>query len=132
MNVIFVYGLLKPGLRLHHVAEPFVVRAAPATARGRLYDAGSSGASPSDGLPAARFDEDGDIDGFVLWLDEQRLDDALCILDELEDEGVDYERRVIEVMTQDGVVDAFAYHWLLPLDGCVHVGRAWPVNEVIE
>ena len=36
---MFVYGLLKPGLRLYHVAEPYVTRAVQARASGRLYDA---------------------------------------------------------------------------------------------
>lgn len=117
MNRLFVYGLLKPGLRLFHVAEPFVVRASPATAKGRLYD---------DGVPAARFDEDGEIDGFVLWLDERRVDEALRILDDLEDEGSEYARRTIVVRTRDGDLEAFAYDYLLPLDGRPDVGRIWP------
>jgi gamma-glutamylcyclotransferase (GGCT)/AIG2-like uncharacterized protein YtfP len=114
VNAIFVYGLLKPGLRLHHVAAPFVTRSAPATARGRLYDAG---------VPAARFDEDGEIEGFVFWL--QRPDDALRVLDELEDEGNDYRRIVIDVRTQDATVSAYAYEYLLPLQECPHVGPSW-------
>lgn len=117
---IFVYGLLKPGLRLHHVASPFVVRTAAATTRGRLYDAG---------VPAARFDEDGVIEGFMFWIDPERLDEALRVLDELEDEGVEYERRLIEVTTDDGPVEAFAYHYLLPLDDRPDVGRRWPDDE---
>ena len=93
MNRIFVYGLLKPGLRLHHVAEPFVTKATSATTKGRLYDAG---------VPAARFDEDGTIDGFVFELDEARLDEGLAVLDDLEDEGDEYRRIVITAQTPDG------------------------------
>jgi gamma-glutamylcyclotransferase (GGCT)/AIG2-like uncharacterized protein YtfP len=125
VNTIFVYGLLKPGQRLHYVAEPFVTRSEQATARGRLYDAGSSEASPSDGLPAARFDEDGDIDGNVFWLDEARLDEALRVLDELEDEGAEYRRITVDVRIADKTVSAFAYEYLLPLDGRPFVGRSW-------
>ncbi len=120
MNAIFVYGLLKPGLSLYHIVSPFVSRALPATARGRLYAAE---------FPAARFDEDGEIDGFVLWLDDGLTQEALRILDEAEDEGVMYDRRVIEVSTSDGPVEAFAYHYLLPLDGRRDVGRVWPAPE---
>lgn len=47
MNTVFVYGLLKPGFSLHHVAEPFVAASMPGRTRGRLYDAD---------VPAARFD----------------------------------------------------------------------------
>ena len=116
MNAIFVYGLLKPGLSLHHVVAPYVEREIPASTRGRLYDAG---------VPAARFDEDGDIDGFVLWLDEARLDDALKILDDLEDEGEAYRRVVVEAITADGPVAAHAYHYLPSVDGCRDVGATW-------
>lgn len=118
-DAVFVYGLLKPGLRLYPTAEPFVVRSAPAVARGRLYAAQ---------FPAARFDEDGEIDGSVLWLDPRRTAEALRVLDELEDEGEMYERRTIEVRTDEGPVEAFAYHWLLDLDGCPDVGRIWPAR----
>ena len=116
MNRVFVYGLLKPGQRLHHLAAPFVTRTEAARARGRLYDAG---------VPAARFDEDGDIDGHVFWLEEARLHEALRVLDELEDEGVEYRRIEIEARAGGVAVTAFAYEYLLPLDGCPFVGSSW-------
>ena len=116
MNAVFVYGLLKPGFRLHHVVEPFVVAASPASTRGRLYDAG---------VPAARFDEDGTLEGVVLWLDEARVDEALRVLDELEDEGTEYRRVVLEVDTDSGGVEAFAYEYLLSLDGRADAGPSW-------
>lgn len=117
MKAIFVYGLLKPGYPLHHIAEPFVVRAIQANASGRLYDAD---------VPAARFDEDGTIEGFVFWLHEERLGEALTILDELEDEGDVYRRIKIEATTPDGPVEAFAYEYARPLDGRRFVGPSWP------
>jgi gamma-glutamylcyclotransferase (GGCT)/AIG2-like uncharacterized protein YtfP len=120
MNAIFVYGLLKPGERLHYLVEPFVVRSVAATTRGRLYDAG---------VPAARFDEDGEIEGFVFWLDPDRLDQALRTLDDLEDEGEVYERVVLEATTADGIVEAYAYHYIQPLNGCREVGRTWPARR---
>jgi gamma-glutamylcyclotransferase (GGCT)/AIG2-like uncharacterized protein YtfP len=120
VNAVFVYGLLKPGQRLHHIAAPFVEHTAQATTRGRLYDAG---------VPAARFDEDGVVEGYVFRLDEARLDDALRILDDLEDEGTEYRRVTVDVSTDDGAVRAFAYEYLLPLDGCRFVGPRWPGLE---
>jgi gamma-glutamylcyclotransferase (GGCT)/AIG2-like uncharacterized protein YtfP len=114
VNAIFVYGLLKPGLRLHHVAAPFVVRSKTATVHGRLYDAG---------VPAARFDEDGQIDGYVFWLDP--LDEALRVLDSLEDEGNEYRRIVIDARTGDGTVSAFAYEYSLSIEECPFVGTSW-------
>jgi gamma-glutamylcyclotransferase (GGCT)/AIG2-like uncharacterized protein YtfP len=116
VNVVFVYGLLKPGFSLHHVAEPFVVRSKPGRARGRLYDAG---------VPAGRFDEEGEIEGFVFWLDDEQAAEALAALDELEDEGDVYRRVVVDVVTEGGVVQAFAYEYLRPLDGRVFVGPVW-------
>jgi len=116
VNTMFVYGLLKPGLRLHDVAEPFVVRSAPATTKGRLYDAG---------VPAARFGEDGEIEGFVFWLDEARLDEALAVLDDLEDEGIEYRRMVVTAETADGPVEAQAYEYLKEVRPERFVGKTW-------
>jgi gamma-glutamylcyclotransferase (GGCT)/AIG2-like uncharacterized protein YtfP len=117
MNAVFVYGLLKPGFSLFHVAEPYLERSTPGRVRGRLYDAD---------VPAARFDEDGQIEGFVFWLDPHRLDDALRDLDELEDEGEVYRRVSVQVTTEDGPVGAFAYEYLPSLEGRADVGGAWP------
>ena len=126
MNALFVYGLLKPGFRLHHVAAPYVKHSAPAKVRGRLYDAGRGEAGAAQGLPAARFGEDGDIEGVVLWLDVGRVDEALRVLDELEDEGVEYRRVVVDAVTDDERVPAYAYEYVLPVDGRRRVGASWP------
>lgn len=95
---------------------PFVERTATAVATGRLYDAG---------IPAARFDEEGEIEGVVLWLDPSRLDRALVVLDDVEDEGEVYSRIVVDVRTSAGGVPAFAYHYLGPLDGRAPAGAIW-------
>lgn len=116
MNTMFVYGLLKPGLRLFHVAEPFVIDATPATVRGRLYNAG---------VPAARFDEDGTIEGFLFTIDAARLDEALAVLDDLEDEGVEYRRIVLTAVTNEGEVEAFAYEYLKGVRPERFVGTTW-------
>jgi gamma-glutamylcyclotransferase (GGCT)/AIG2-like uncharacterized protein YtfP len=115
-----VYGLLKPGFSLYGVAEPFVVASTPATASGRLYDAG---------VPAARFDEDGTIEGFIFWLDPQRMDEALKVLDELEDEGQVYRRQEIEVRTAEGEQRVYAYHYLPSVGGLPDVGSVWQRRE---
>lgn len=113
-EAVFVYGLLKPGFRLHHVVAPYVAREAAATVNGRLYDAG---------VPAARFDEDGTVEGHVLWL--ERPDEALATLDDLEDEGEVYRRILLGAETTDGTVDAYAYEYLLPLADHRPVGTSW-------
>ena len=115
-NAVFVYGLLKPGFSMHEMVEPFVERSATARVRGRLYAAQ---------YPAARFDEDGEIEGVVLWVDPSRLDEALRILDDAEDEGRMYRRMIVEAATDDGVVSAHAYHYLLDIDPATDVGRVW-------
>lgn len=117
MNTVFVYGLLKPDFSLHRVAAPFLERAIEATVSGRLYDGG---------VPAARFDQAGEIRGFVFWL--HSTDEALRVLDELEDEGTHYRRVTVTATTPDGPVEAYAYEYLLPLDGCPDVGGLWTKN----
>lgn len=116
MNTVFVYGLLKPGFSLHHVAEPFVVSWVPGRTRGRLYDAD---------VPAARFDQDGEIAGFLFHLEDERLDEALRILDDLEDEGDVYRRVVVDVSTENGTMRAFAYEYLGSLEGRRDTGSDW-------
>lgn len=106
MRTLFVYGLLRPGFSLHHVVEPFVERSMQGRTRGRVYD---------QGVPAGRFDVHGEVNGVVLWLDEQRLDEALRVLDELEDEGVEYRRITVTVETADGPIESFVYEYLLEI-----------------
>jgi gamma-glutamylcyclotransferase (GGCT)/AIG2-like uncharacterized protein YtfP len=120
VNAIFVYGLLKPGFSLYGVAEPFVVSSKPATASGRLYDAG---------VPAARFDEDGAIEGFVFWLDPDRIDEALKVLDELEDEGQVYRRQEINATTAEGEERVYTYHYIPSVEGLPDVGPVWERRE---
>jgi hypothetical protein len=59
-------------------------------------------------------------------LDRARADEALRVLDEVEDEGEMYQRIVIEVATDDGVVSAHAYQYLLDVDAAESVGSVWP------
>lgn len=116
-----MYGLLKPGFSLFGVAEPFVISTASAKTVGRLFDAG---------VPAARFDEEGTIEGFVFWLDPDRMDEALRVLDELEDEGEVYRRQEVDAHTdEDKAVRAFAYHYLGAVDGLPDVGAVWERRE---
>lgn len=114
---LFVYGLLKPGFGLHGVVAPFVVTHVPATTRGRLYDAG---------VPAARFDEDGVVEGVVLWLDGTRYEEALAVADDVEDEGEVYCRVEVGVHTADGRVVAQAYEWIGETSGLTFAGTWWP------
>jgi gamma-glutamylcyclotransferase (GGCT)/AIG2-like uncharacterized protein YtfP len=114
VNTVFVYGLLKPGQRLHHVIAPYVRSLSAASVTGRLFDAG---------VPAARFDDGGRIEGFVLEL--TRTDQALEVLDELEDEGTEYRRVTVRVSTSGGDVDAYAYEYMRDTSGLRDVGASW-------
>ncbi len=114
MTAVFVYGLLKPGQRLHHLIESFATRIEPATVEGRLFDAG---------VPAARFDTLGTIEGFVIRL--ARPDEALRLLDDVEDEGTLYRRVLVRARTGDGEVDAYAYEYLGDLTGRREAGSSW-------
>lgn len=117
MTAVFVYGLLKPGHSLHHVVAPYVDRRSTGSVRGRLYDAG---------VPAARFDEDGEIEGVVLWLRPDGAEEAMRVLDDVEDEGEMYRRVEVEVRTDDGPVRAQAYEFLPAVAGRRDVGPSWP------
>jgi len=117
MRTIFVYGLLKPGFTYHGLAAPFVVDTEPAHVSGRLFDAG---------VPAARFDQTGTITGYVYWLHEDRVDEALTAFDDLEDEGEHYRRVRVTAHTPTGAVEAYAYEYLLDLSGARYVGESWP------
>lgn len=115
---VFVYGLLKPGFPLHEVVEPYVVASMRCRVGGRLFDAG---------VPAARFGSEGTIDGFLLRLDPSRLQEALDVLDDLEDEGKEYRRVLVTVEAGDGErAAAFAYEYLGSHDGFAEVGSSWP------
>ena len=114
MSRVFVYGLLKPGQRLHHVIAPFARAVTPATVSGRLYDAD---------VPAARFGGDGRIEGFVV--DLERTGEALDVLDDLEDEGTVYRRVTVRASTADGDVEAYAYEYMRDTSGLRDVGSSW-------
>jgi gamma-glutamylcyclotransferase (GGCT)/AIG2-like uncharacterized protein YtfP len=114
-HLLFVYGTLLPGEERWELLEPFVVGAgSPDSVAGTLYDTG-------EGYPAASF-ETGDrrVAGQVFQLDGGRLDEALELLDEVEDAVLGLYRRV-RVVTDAGL-DVWTYQYgsglqLTPIDG---------------
>ena len=116
-SFVFVYGTLIPGDVRWPIIEPFVIDRRRVTVAGRVYDTGL-------GYPAARFDQQGTIRGWLLHLDPARLEHALTVLDEVEGAVVGYYRRVAVVT--DGGAHAFSYEYGLPTTGLVDLDGAWP------
>jgi gamma-glutamylcyclotransferase (GGCT)/AIG2-like uncharacterized protein YtfP len=114
-HLLFVYGTLLPGEERWELLEPFVVGAgSPDSVAGTLYDTG-------EGYPAASFAAgDRRVAGQVFQLDGGRLDQALELLDEVEDAALGLYRRV-RVVTDAGL-DVWTYQYgtglrLTPIDG---------------
>jgi len=113
---IFVYGTLMPGHPLWPELAPFAASWDRATAPGRLWDTGR-------GYPCVRFDGAGEaVPGVVVALRPERVDEALEVLDAVEEVGVLYRR--VEVDTSAG--RAFAYEWLGAAEGLRALPGGWP------
>ncbi len=105
---LFAYGTLQPGRLRWPFLAPFATEHRPATVRGRLLDTGN-------GWPVAVFGDgagDGEVPGTLVGLAEDRLDEALGVLDAVEATATDVLARVV-VTTVDGVV-AWAYDCARP------------------
>lgn len=100
---LFVYGTLRPGQQRWPFLEPFVTdEGREESVSGALFDTGN-------GYPAARFDRAGTIHGRVYSLRDDRLEEALELLDEVEGAVVDLFRR-IAITTSTGT-QAWAYEY---------------------
>jgi gamma-glutamylcyclotransferase (GGCT)/AIG2-like uncharacterized protein YtfP len=111
---LFVYGTLMPGRLRWPILAPFARAHRPADVGGKLYDSGN-------GWPVAVFGDDGVVPGVLVELAPERADEALPILDEVEDTATDTLRR-IEVITLDGA-RAWAYHYAHATDGFDRIER---------
>jgi gamma-glutamylcyclotransferase (GGCT)/AIG2-like uncharacterized protein YtfP len=98
---VFVYGTLRPrDVRWHHLAPFTVDDGIPDSVEGQLFDTGLD-------YPAAVFGVPGTIRGQSFALLDASIDDALAVLDEVEDVVGGEYRRVL-VRTGCGL-DAWAY-----------------------
>ncbi len=98
---LFVYGTLRPGDVRWSILQRFVAdRGVDDTAPGRVFDTGLD-------YPAAIFGDDGTIHGRTYRLHADLLDEALAVLDEVEETVAGLYHRV-RVTTGAGV-DAWAY-----------------------
>jgi len=105
---LFVYGTLRPGdVRWPLLAKFVADEGVEDTALGRVFDTGLD-------YPAAVFDGEGTIRGRTYALRDDRLDEALAVLDEEEDTVAGLYRRV-RITTGLGTV-AWAYAYGVGLD----------------
>ena len=103
---LFAYGTLQPGRLRWPFLAPFATEHRAATVPGRLYDTGN-------GWPVAVFDgAAGAVPGTLVGLADDRLDEALGVLDAVEATATDVLTRVV-VTTIDGVA-AWAYDCARP------------------
>lgn len=98
-RAVFVYGTLMPGHVRYPAIEPYVGGARLARVRGRLYDTGR-------GFPAAVFDGEAEVEGWLLTLKPGTAGRALALLERIE--GNLYAPTT--VTTTDGE-RAIAYEW---------------------
>lgn len=107
MEAVFVYGTLKRGERNHGVVASLVRGLVPGYAEGfALYHLPAGKGRPY--AYPAMVPGEGRVFGEVLFLPEE----ALPLLDALEEEGVEYRRVRVRVQTAEGVVEAWAYLYL--------------------
>jgi len=105
---LFVYGTLRPGdVRWPLLAQFVTDDGVDDTASGTVFDTGL-------GYPAAVFGGDGSIRGRTYGLRDDRLDEALDVLDEEEGTVAGLYERV-EIITASGLV-AWAYAYGTGLD----------------
>ena len=111
---LFVYGTLMPGRLRWPILAPFARRHRPAEVAGGCTTPVTAGRSPCSAAV-------GVIPGVLVEIEPMLVDEALPILDEVEDTATDTLRR-IEVTTVDGV-RAWAYHCAHSTDGFVPIER---------
>ena len=109
----FVYGTLMKGERAEHLLE-----GANFLGRCRLHDYAMYHLGSYPGIqPCAREMVYGE-----LYLISDRM---LAKLDEYEDEGTLYDRKVVTVWTDDRPISASAYIYKKPVDGFPIMRKAW-------
>lgn len=122
MERVFVYGTLKRGERNYPLVEKRVVKVLPGYVEGyRLFHLaeGPGRPYPYPGMVPG----EGRVYGEVLFLPEE----ALSLLDELEEEGVEYRRVRVPVETGEGPLLAWTYLYLGDLEGAVWLPQGvWP------
>jgi gamma-glutamylcyclotransferase (GGCT)/AIG2-like uncharacterized protein YtfP len=115
---LFVYGTTMPGHLRYPDIQHFVAKADRDSVEGELFDSGA-------GYPAAKFGAgSGIIEGYVLKLRPDRVDEALRTLTALES-GLFHPTTV----TTAGGVTATAYEWIDSTEGLAPVTGMWSGTE---
>lgn len=109
---LFVYGSSMPGMSRYREISEYVTRSARDSVQGQLYDSGL-------GYPMAKFGGEGEVSGFVLWLDPDTADAALAEMTRLES-GLFHPTSI---RTRGGVT-AHGYEWISATDGYPRID-AW-------
>jgi gamma-glutamylcyclotransferase (GGCT)/AIG2-like uncharacterized protein YtfP len=103
-DLLFTYGTLMRGFRLHHLLDGRALFVGPGQVTGRIIDLGS--------YPGAVADRDGALRGEVYRVTETALWSRLDSV-----EGPQYHRREVAVRTEDGrEMAAWIYWYIGPLD----------------
>jgi gamma-glutamylcyclotransferase (GGCT)/AIG2-like uncharacterized protein YtfP len=120
VEAVFVYGTLKRGERNHPLVADHLLRAVPGYVEGfALYHLPPGGERPY--AYPAMVPGEGRVFGEVLFLQEE----ALPLLDALEEEGVEYRRVRVRVRTAEGEVEAWTYLYLEEPQGVLLPEGVW-------
>jgi len=115
---LFVYGTTMPGHYRYKELQHFVAKADRDSAEGQLFDSGA-------GYPAAKFGAgSGTIEGYVLRLRPDRVDEALRAMTAMEG-GLFHPTRI----TTAGGVTATAYEWIDTTKGLEPLTGMWSGPE---
>lgn len=107
---LFVYGTLRPRMRLHSWVEDAVLRSEPATVHGYTLVVARHGWFP--------YMVDGDVNdvvvGDVLYMraDSDELRETCAM-----EHAAGYESRIVEVQAKSGPVSAIAFTWSYAVPG---------------
>jgi len=120
---LFVYGTLKRGGRNHGLVADRLQGVIPGFVEGyRLFHLEKGRPYPYPGMVPGP----GRVYGEVLLLPEE----VLPLIDDLEDEGVEYQRRRVTVQTEKGPLEAWTYLYLGDLSQAVPLPEGvWPIVE---
>lgn len=120
---LFVYGTLKRGRRNHGLVAGHLQGVIPGFVEGyRLFHLEGGCPYPYPGMVPGP----GRVYGEVLLLPEE----VLPLLDDLEDEGVEYQRKGVTVQTEEGPLEAWAYVYLGDVSEAAFLPEGvWPIVE---